>query len=597
MCALHVRAGLLSGGLPDFWRDMYWGTAIAYGERFPLTGPPINQVLELGPWWFYVLAVPLRLFHSVAVASAFMQLLAALKYVLAWRLGARAVDARFGFVLTVCTAVAGWSTAAFWFPSHPALVETTVLLLAFVFWRCWKSLTVVGAILYGLAASACFHAHPTTATYIVVGGFALLYRYRSMRAAALLALAGTIFLASLLPPFLDPSVPIAGGPKPLGSYTSNEIAVNFARRVPGLWLGIWINGAWMGFTAMTKWRLGVIHLAWGVYCVLLGFAAVGVSRLEREHRWLRKWFLGAFVYVLMQLVFLAVIRNFTPIWMVSSCLPPVTLCLAIGWYGWLSTNPRPLRALGIGAFAVYGFLVLVPFLLFQRDIQQMRELTANTLYNIDERADGYSTNAVPFTSVRDMDALAPALCTPLALHGRLGAAIENAYAVPEWNACGRWPEFVFSGAGDDRPHLVGIPTRAATATGIAPDRVVGHMALYRNVRVIAPAAGVPLSPLQRMQVSPVRAESAPQPLAYEFDATARDVIVLTQRFTFSGVKVRSAEVNGLAATLLHTDGKAWIYGCVACAKADRAHWRLALEGVEANLDLVLVQAPPQVALQ
>ena len=87
MCVIHIAAGLNSGGVTDFWRDMYWATTIASGERFPLAGPPINNLIELGPWWFYLLALPLWLTHRIAAASAFMHLLSALKYVLAWRLG------------------------------------------------------------------------------------------------------------------------------------------------------------------------------------------------------------------------------------------------------------------------------------------------------------------------------------------------------------------------------------------------------------------------------------------------------------------------------------------------------------------------------
>ena len=184
MCVLHVAAGLNTGGLPDFWRDMYWATSIAYGERFPLSGPPIDQFMELGPWWFYLLAAPVWLTHRIAFASAFLQLLASAKYFLAWRLGTRAVDARFGTIYAVCTAVAGWSTASFWFPSHPAVVETTLLLLAWATWRCWTRLSLGNAVVYGLAAAACFHAHPTTATYIVASGIALLCRHCSWRADA-----------------------------------------------------------------------------------------------------------------------------------------------------------------------------------------------------------------------------------------------------------------------------------------------------------------------------------------------------------------------------------------------------------------------------
>lgn len=48
MLAVHVLAGMNSGGMADFWRDMYWATSIAHGERFPLAGPQIYQPGRVG---------------------------------------------------------------------------------------------------------------------------------------------------------------------------------------------------------------------------------------------------------------------------------------------------------------------------------------------------------------------------------------------------------------------------------------------------------------------------------------------------------------------------------------------------------------------
>ncbi len=49
MIGVHVAAGLNAAGIADFWRDMYWATSIARADAFPLSGPPIYGLFELGP--------------------------------------------------------------------------------------------------------------------------------------------------------------------------------------------------------------------------------------------------------------------------------------------------------------------------------------------------------------------------------------------------------------------------------------------------------------------------------------------------------------------------------------------------------------------
>ena len=49
MLLVHAAAGLHTAGVPDFWRDVYWAAKIAHGEAFPLSGPPIYGLVELGP--------------------------------------------------------------------------------------------------------------------------------------------------------------------------------------------------------------------------------------------------------------------------------------------------------------------------------------------------------------------------------------------------------------------------------------------------------------------------------------------------------------------------------------------------------------------
>jgi hypothetical protein len=57
------------------------------------------------------------------------------------------------------------------------------------------------------------------------------------------------------------------------------------------------------------------------------------------------------------------------------------------------------------------------------------------------------------------------------------------------------------------------------------------------------------------------------------------------------LKVLSATANGAAARLLHDDGGSTLYACAGCDPAATVRWRFELDGVEDDIDLVVLQAP------
>jgi hypothetical protein len=591
MLVIHIDGGLHCAGLLDFWRDMYWAAAIAHGEKFPLPGPPINRLAELGPWWFYLLAIPIWLTERIALASVFLQVLASLKYFLAWRIGTRAVDARFGLTFAIGVAIAGWSTSSFWFPSHPALVETCLLLLAMAVWRCWDRFTIGNAALYGLASAACLHAHPTTVLYLFAGGIALLYRYRSMRAFWLVCLGAFIVALSLLPPWLDTEAVVAGGRNPIDTYLQQDVAVNLLTRIPLLIKGLLVGGAWSGFLLMTPWKAESARIAWYVFCACLLVAATGVAILEPRHRSLRRWFVGAIACFVVQCAFMAAVRAGTSIWMAPSCLPPLSLAIAIGWYGWVSSDSRARRIAGSFFLAIYTALVLAPYGLFLRDLHSARVMPhVNPLVDVSASEEMFTTLPVPFVTANTLDQVAHELCEPVTLHLRLGAAMENSFGVPIRNACGHWTDLHFSGK-QPGAHLAGIPVDATTAIGIAPDRVVAGMALYANVRPILPEQGTKPTPLLRMQVKPLVFTKNPEPVNVEFDAKPNEVVALTNRFGLVGpLIIHEVIANDEPARQLYTDGKSFVYRCANCVSDAPVHWQMKLDAIADNLDLIVFAA-------
>jgi hypothetical protein len=590
MLALHVAAGMNSAGLSDFWRDFYWATAIAHGEAFPLAGPQIYQLFELGPWWFYLLALPVAATGSVALTMAFVQALASLKYFLAWRIGTRLVDARFGFVFAASLVIAGWSLVGLLFPSHVALIETTLLLLALVVMRGARRFGAVEAVLFGLAAAACLHAHPTTLTYVAAAGLFLLWRHRSAAVFGWLCVAALIVLASLLPPWLHRDPAAAAALKPIGDYVGGDVGRHALARIPQVAWSVLLGGAWWELLLMTPLKLAAARVAWWVFGVCLLVAAAGLWRARGEAGALRRawpWLLAAFA---VQVSFVVLLRPVTPFWMVPACLPPLAAAIAIGWHAW-QVDARPwARRAGAVAMTVYFVLVLAPFPFWLRDLHATRVMPGvNPFFDIIERSDRYVNVAVPFYPLRRLDRLAGELCEPAVLHARLVPLAENSFAAPLRNHCGAWPEVRYGGVEGPQRHLAGLSPRAAVASGIAPARVVAHMAIYERVRPIAPASGGTAAPPRRLQITP---DSAPGPMvraAFDFESGGRDVFVLTNRLpllaSMTDVAVSAA---GRPARLLYDDGNSFVYACADCAADAAANWHVELNGIAGNLDLIVL---------
>ena len=590
MLGVHVAAALNAAGVPDFWRDIYWATAIAHGERFPLAGPQIYHVVELGPWWFYLLALPMFASGSVVVTMAFIQALAAIKYFLAWRIGICLAGARLGLAFAASLAVAGWSMVPLLFPSHPALVETCILLLGIVAWRCANRFSIGDAIWLGLASAACLHAHPTTASYVVCAGAYVLWKQRSRPAFGAMCISVAIVALALLPPWLDRSVPVDVVLTPVSAYVGGDIGVNAVSRMPAALRGIVTGGAWWGPLLMTPWNADTARLAWWVSCASLLLGLIGLALLHPRHRQLRGLAGLATLAFVAQIAFLVMVRPTTPMWMVSSCLPPLALAIGIAWFGWLDSSRRALRIAGSIALCVHLALALAPYSLLLRDLRSLRTMPgANPLHDVIEDGDRYVNNAVAFYPIRRIQRLSASLCAPMVLHARLASVIEQTYGSTIRNACGRWPRLRYGGIEGPGGHVAGLLAHTATASGITPTRVVSGMAIYERVRPIAPPSGGRSTPLTRLQIHPDTATGPSRETVFDFETDAADVVVLTNRRPYSTpFAIEEVAASHLPARQLDDDGGSILYRCAACPADSGAHWHIVVRAVEANLDLVVL---------
>jgi len=317
-----------------------------------------------------------------------------------------------------------------------------------------------------------------------------------------------------------------------------------------------------------------------------------VAMLSPRATVLRRWVASAALLLVLQILFVLGVRGFTAIWMLPACLPPLAFIVAAGWYEWLAAPSPRSPVVAMAALIPFALLSIAPFEFFLRNLHGLRVAHDGSYFNVVETPDSYVFVPGSPLSVRQIDALGAELCKPASLHARLATAIDKSLATSARNACGFWPDLLFGGqrAG---AHLAGIPSRLAASVDIAPVRTVGGLALYADVRAIAPEQGASRTRLDRMRVGVDVVGAAPAPLAYDFTAGPDDVVVLTNRRPQTAMMtVHEVEANGMPAQKLYEESNWQVYRCAACSARAPASWHLRLDAVEAILDLVVLEKAP-----
>lgn len=153
---------------------------IRHAIAFPLEGPPLGNVLHLGPVWFYLTAVPLFISHSWLAAGLFIGFVCSLKFPLAYWCGARLVDADLGVLWAAAMFLPGWSSIeqlVFLNPNGVAMAMLLVLAIALPTLE--RPASARRCAVLGLALGFAIHAHPTSLPVFVLAPLVLRVRHRN----------------------------------------------------------------------------------------------------------------------------------------------------------------------------------------------------------------------------------------------------------------------------------------------------------------------------------------------------------------------------------------------------------------------------------
>jgi hypothetical protein len=565
----------------DFTRDVGIAYGIANGERWPLQGPVLNYNLHLGPLWYYLLAIPLRLTHSWLGVVLVVALIASLKFPLAYALGSRIVDPLFGVLWALLLALPGWNSFDVVLVEHTSLVATCTLAFFWMLLRYFE--TGSARYLYGVALmySLALHAHPSTyALALVAAPFLLRRWWASTGKWRELVVAAFVFLVPLLP-FVASQ--IVEGPTAIWNavdYLTTAEGLGKISDFPAVMRGIFMTGP----EIVAKSILGVRGASAEAYSVFYGVfwaivAAGLMSSLAMPQ--MRGTTITAIVIVAVVALSVVLMRAVTTYYMTFVVL---TLLLGVAALGLRSA----IAVSGIRYFA-YALIACVALLPIALTIGAARTF-ANGLYPFaiwplfDVKRPYQEGARVPLMPAYAMSSVADALCTDrtVVAHGALAFHLLHDYALETKLKCSAPPVINLGGTEPrDATHVAGISRlvlRGSVKDSARADAVAraGPLGLFPVKRIVNPIKGESTAPPGTYP--PTRSTfGAPERFALQFDARCDEVVVVTNMYywfaTNPGV---DAVLNGNPVQPMATDAVSAAYACKDASPESTATWQLSI---------------------
>jgi hypothetical protein len=508
----------------DSGRDLAWGLSIARGDAFPMYGPSLNGLWQLGPIWYYLLALPLMATGSVGATAAFIGLLAACKIPLAYRVGTSYAGAGFGLAFAAMIALPGWSTLGQLVLSHTSLTEVGVLATLALSLRAIRRRSVRGAIGAALMLGLAMHAHPTALVGAPAVAIALWQTARHQGQRRWLLLAGAAFVAPLVPALLAEAA--AGWPQWRSSagYFGNSDYLARLGRLPRVLHGMSV-GQWQFAQEflLSRWPLPGTLLG-AVWVVSVGLALVGLiwrGWRDRLAMAVAALLLGAWLFVLL-------LRDHTPVWMIYAWTPMSCALLAVGWQCLWPARRMQIAARTLAAASVLlGGGVLFDRMMVARDGVQYLPGDALADVAAPVRRDQPVRFWLPSWA---HDAAFVEFCAGspgLSVHGELAAALGFAQGVAYSLHCPSTFDLTLGGAG--RHDIAGIPIAVASQLELGGRGFAGGYALIEPVRVLAPPRGERVALHRRYRVDDFSSRSPDaelNSLAIHEPCTAGEVLVI-----------------------------------------------------------------------
>ena len=573
----------------DVARDLFWAIEIASGRAWPLIGPPVGPLEWLTAIWYYVAAGAALIGSSLTMYFALLGALAALKFVLMYRVALRWIDARFALALVVAATLPGVVSYQFFGVSHTQFVEVTIWATALFALRLRASPeNTRDALALGACAALSLHAHPTAILLLPWAAVAVLSlpkRYR-VRAALMALLAAALVFSPL---FLAMVMRMSSASENVSG--ASGLRGSTAGLLPLLKNLFWFQPA---YVVETTWSMKSAATVWPtLWSLLLTVSAIGavIAALDRQ---LRKMWWATLATLLTVLVATALLREHTPFYMLYVALPPLSVLYALAW-----TALRRVRGGAIVVTGVMGIVIALHLALCWGYVQTARNglVTSrlplhSNMQNTETTTHIESTSAAP-----TRDSLAGWLCgqgAAVALHGDVAATYDMGLGQEQYFHCRN--RAVVVAAGGIENAWTGLPLPVWRQLSVAPKVELGTYGLMPASNVISPTKSLP-------QVSgrayPPRfalmlAAANQGVLRTHFQARSKALLVVSSLLPTYPLFAVTATANGVRQEPLLQFANTVIFGCNACTESS-AQWDISVQSAAPETTSITVLDVPSIS--
>ena len=571
----------------DVARDLFWAIEIASSRAWPLIGPPVGPFELLSATWYYVAAAAAVISSSLTMYFALLGALAALKFVLMYRVALLWIDARFALTLVVAATLPGVVSYQFFGISHTQFVEVTIWATALFALRLRASPeSTRDALALGAFAALSLHAHPTAILLLpwaAVAVWSLPKLYRRRASLVVLFAVAVVFLPLIVAlsfgiSSVSENVPGASG-----------LRGSIAGLVPLLQNLFWFQPAYVVKTTLPAvWFVSVWSTLW---TVLLIFSAIGAVLCTIDRR-LRATFWASLLTLSGVLIGVTLLRDHTPFYMLYVALPPLAVLFASAWDALRNFRGGPALAASIVVSVVaLHFGVCAGYIYAARNGIVVSRLPLHS--NMQDTTTSTHTESISASPTRD--AIAGWLCAQpgtVALHGDLAATHDIGLGLEQFFHCRN--RVIFATAGGHESAWTGLPLPAWRELSTAPSIVLGTYGLTPVSQVISPAKSLP--PISGRAYPPrfplMIAAANHGAWRVQVQTKSGSVLVVSSLLPTFPLFAATATANGIAQKPLSQFANTVGFRCEDCGNST-ANWDISVfGGAPESTSITVLDAPP-----
>ena len=557
LAALYTAGYAWSAPHTDTADELVHAYRIVQGVSWPLEGPFLGNAIHLGPFWFYLVAIPLWISPAWISAALFVGAVCAMKFPLAYYCGRKLLDRDFGILWAAALFVPGWSSLEqLVFLNPNAVAAATLGVVAICLHGFSSRLAPWGYGALGLALALAIHVHPTS---IPVFGLAAALLGSHHRRGCL-GVAGVLWLAAgFVAPFLPYVVSQAatGFPDygPASRYAAGQISLANVVDTPAVIAGYIVRGPATIAQYILGWQPGPAALL-GYALGLVALGSIAALAAGARARSVLAAFAGA---LLVFCAWIACMRPTTPMQFAWVLNPVFGALIAMAL--WVLAKRRALRGL--------VFLVMMASIAFNacvmgamaRTVGEGEGRLPSAVLDIKGRLPPAVYSDVWFPAHAHA-ALGEALCAsrgPTALHGQLAYVFDKDLGLDTWFACGDRARFVLA-ASAAASHRFGMTRPFWRALSWIPQRWTGSLGLTSDVVPILQRAAIPIA-LGETYLPRRAATHALETRELAGTAPAgRAVMVTNVLGAYEHFEVLSARADGEQVPPAAQDDLAYLYG-------------------------------------